>query len=417
MDVPPILTDAMMLDESGTDDASLQRQASIDLNSRPYSSIARDSPNFVDMSESHRLVNSVNHEVTSAAALRALGTRPHMARVQTVLQQDLKMRIEFAERELRAAVGAAAASSRAREDAGVALYGAQAQLATLAAALAAESATGDRATRERNGHEAAAREATTAAAAAEATADAEESAMLVARADADALAAALRHAEVAGTADIAASNVLRRQALRGGQALVDAEAAKARQDTVLDRLGTRIRATEAEIAIYGAQIEALRGEAPQGSSASDAQVEELRADMVSLLSQWRSTLAELRRRDAATAVIERARGDVATAGDALLAEEGNVSKAMRDAVEELAAARERLSREAHAQRTTEVGIAASAATLAMLEVRQEELSGALLVSTTTTTTIRAEGRRIGRRAAETLRARRIVNAQGAEAGA
>lgn len=336
--------------------------------------------------------------------LQNIGDHPLLERVQAALFKQLSDKLTRVEEELREKHEDAARAEQEREAVGVELYDVQQQLAQLQLSLDTVSGNAG----------------TVAEARAKADEDLQtfqtgfserkdhladkESELLQYQQELNRINETLRQVEAYNKEVEAEIALSRRAAYKAEQEVSKAEEAKVRQDLHIDSLSERIKQARQRIGLYDAQIKAQREESTAAVDTlreAMAEMETIRVEKHSLMSQWQSALIAMKRRDEALAAAHAAIREQEEQFNSMTAEENNTRRLIREAQAKHAQAQEVVDKLDSELNWLESQLAALARQRDALEERHSMLQSSL-VSTD------AEAGRLSKHATELQKEQRSV---------
>jgi len=294
--------------------------------------------------------------------LANMGHHPLLERVQAQLKAQLASRKDRVEEELREHSEEASQLAARREQLGVELYGVQQRLAKLQVSLEESSASTEAVAHVRSRAEADLATFRDGYAKRREQVAGQEARLEDLRSELDGVTDALREARRFAEEEKGKVAVERRATYKAESEVIAAEKRKADQDETIDDLSERVKRLGEQLAVLEAQVAAQRRDAAAAEETlreASGESEEIEAEKRQLMSQWRSLLVELGRRDRA---LEECGGVLRGQEELMLslsAEETNTGRAIskaQDVAAGLAEIREREEGVVRFCETTELAI-------------------------------------------------------------
>lgn len=344
--------------------------------------------------------------------MRNFGDHALMERVQAALTKQLSDQLDRVEAELREAEEAREKSKKAREDAGLELYGIQQQLARVQVTL--DGTTNNVAAlqdirRKAEGELALFQEGF---ASRKVAVETEERNLDKFKGEMDGISDTLRQVERYNEEVEAEIALTRRAASKAESDLSDKEKGKVRQDMYIDNLTTQIKRLTDSVNVVDAQVAAQRAETAQavGTLAEAAtEVAAIETEKKQLLQQWQGSVLAMRRRDEALTAMHAATRTQQESLDSMDAEETNLRKAILASQDEHAKKVETLDREASALTYLESTAAGVMRQAEALEQRAVALSGTIDATEAEIARVTAEAGRLEKALRDADRERALID--------
>ena len=256
-----------------------------------------------------RLRNSAIHHSSHAAPPSTRAAQPIMDRIQWALHKQLKGSYDVARMTLSEQTEELSRAKAAREDIGVQLYQMQQQLAKLQMNLEKVHENHSIIAQMREAAEDDQRKVREAYKGTYGEVSGQRQKVAKHQAELDQLAATLRQVEAYNEQMRSEIAVTRRATYKAEEAITQLEGGKVQQDVLIDAINEKLKRSQEQLALYEAQLLAQQqetGAAGNTLKEASAEMEAIHFEKKQLLSQWKTALIGMGRRDEALKATDEA---------------------------------------------------------------------------------------------------------------